>query len=181
MRALILPFEGIYPTIADDVFVAPNATIIGKVTVGAAASVWYGAVIRGDSGRITIGARCSVQDNVVVHVNGRDDTVIGDDVTLGHGAVVEGCDLGRGVLVGMNATVLSGSKVGAGSLIAAGAVVLENAEIAPNSLVAGVPARVLGKVSAELQARLADAPLSYIKYGALHKALNEKEKSTHGE
>ena len=98
--------------IAARVFIAPNATIIGRVELAAGVNVWYGAVLRGDIGRIVIGERTSVQDNVVVHVNERHDTVVESDVIIGHGVVIEGCHIGSGALIGMNATVLSGATVG---------------------------------------------------------------------
>lgn len=169
--ALILAFHDRQPAIAPDVFVAPNATIIGDVSLAAGASVWYGAVIRGDAGRIVIGARTSVQDNVVIHVNAQQDTLIGADVTIGHGVVLEGCTIEDGALVGMNATILSGAHIGAGALVAAGAVVREGQVVPPHTLVAGVPARSLGALSAETRRRLHDAPLEYQKYSAAHRAL----------
>ena len=122
---MIIEFKGKRPQIHETAYIAPTAVIIGDVLIEAEASVWFGAVIRGDHGRIVIGARTSVQDNVVIHVNGRHDTIIESDVTIGHGVVAEGCHLHAGVLVGMNATVLSGAVVGTGALVAAGAVVTD--------------------------------------------------------
>jgi carbonic anhydrase/acetyltransferase-like protein (isoleucine patch superfamily) len=167
---MIIPFEGASPDISADAFVAPNATIIGNVRIEAGASVWYGAVLRGDVGRIEIGARTSVQDNVVIHCNHRQDTIIGSDVTIGHAAVLEGCRIEPGCLIGMRATVLSGSVVERGSIIAAGAVVLEDAHIPPNSLAAGMPAVVKTTLSAETQERIKSAPQRYVEYSARHKA-----------
>ena len=109
---MIVELAGIRPTIAEDVYLAPTAVIIGNVTILPGANIWFGAVLRGDSGRIVIGRRVSVQDNVVVHVNERADTIIGDDVLIGHGAILEGCRIGAGALVGMGATVLSGAHIG---------------------------------------------------------------------
>jgi carbonic anhydrase/acetyltransferase-like protein (isoleucine patch superfamily) len=162
---MIIEFRGKRPQIHPSAYIAPNATIIGDVVIGAEATVWFGAVIRGDHGRITIGPRTSVQDNVVVHVNGRSNTIIEADVTIGHGVVVEGCHLHAGVLVGMNATVLSGAVVEAGSLIAAGAVVGENQHIPAGVLAAGVPARVKGELSEVTKKRLLEAPKAYVAYG----------------
>src|SRR5690348_12590551 len=108
---MILPFHGRTPRIAASAFVAPTATVIGDVTIGEEASVWFGAVLRGDVGRIEIGARTSVQDNAVLHTTDRIATIIGDDVTIGHGAVLEGCTVERGALVGMNAVVLHDAVV----------------------------------------------------------------------
>jgi carbonic anhydrase/acetyltransferase-like protein (isoleucine patch superfamily) len=142
--AVILPYAGIHPRIHPTAFVAPNATVIGNVEIGEEASVWFGAVLRGDEPEheIVVGARSSVQDNVVVHVSRRGATVIGPDVTVGHGAVLESCTIGRRALIGMNAVVLQGASVGEESLVAAGAVVGDGAEIPPRSLAAGTPARV---------------------------------------
>lgn len=165
---MIIEFKGKRPQIHPSAYIAPNATIIGDVVVEAEASVWFGAVIRGDSGQIKIGPRTSVQDNVVIHVNGRSNTIIEADVTIGHGVVVEGCHLHQGVLIGMNATVLSGAVVGSGSLVAAGAVVGENKIIPPNVLVAGVPAKVKRKLDEEAQKRIALAPEAYVAYGRFY-------------
>lgn len=162
---MIIEYKGKRPKIAKSAYIAPNATIIGDVVIEDEASVWFGAVIRGDHGRIHIGARTSVQDNVVIHVNGRHDTLIAADVTIGHGAVLEGCNIQFGVLVGMNATVLSGSTVGAGALIAAGAVVGEGQQIPANVLAAGVPARIKSNLSEAAQARLKEASQAYVAYG----------------
>lgn len=162
---MIIEYKGKRPQIHPTAYIAPTATIIGDVVIEAEASVWFGAVIRGDHGRIHIGARSSVQDNVVVHVNGRHNTFVDADVTIGHGVVIEGCHLHPGVLVGMNATVLSGAVVEAGSLIAAGAVVGENQHIPAGVLAAGVPAHVKGELSEATQKRLVEAPKAYVAYG----------------
>ncbi|WP_420642902.1 gamma carbonic anhydrase family protein [Candidatus Leptofilum sp.] len=162
---MIIEFKGVRPQIHPTAYIAPNVTIIGDVVIEAEASIWFGAVIRGDSGRITIGSRTSVQDNVVIHVNGRHHTIIEEDVTIGHGAVLEGCHLHQGVLVGMNATVLSGVVVEAGSLVAAGSVVGENRHIPPHVLVAGVPAVVKRELDEAARLRLLEAPKDYVKYG----------------
>ena len=123
---------------------APTAVIIGNVTVEAEASVWFGAVIRGDEPEheIRVGARTSVQDNVVLHVSRQGPTLIGPDVTVGHGAVLESCVIGARALIGMNAVVLQRATVGEEALVAAGAVVGQGAQIPPRTLAAGSPARV---------------------------------------
>jgi carbonic anhydrase/acetyltransferase-like protein (isoleucine patch superfamily) len=169
--ALILPFDGVTPQIADGVFIAPNATVIGRVELAAGVNVWYGAVLRGDIGRIVVGPRTSVQDNVVIHVNTRHDTVVEGDVIIGHGVVLEGCHIGAGTLLGMNATILSGATVGAGAIIAAGAVVREGDEIPPGMLAAGVPARVKGAVNAAHRRRMAEGVAKYQTAAALHAQL----------
>lgn len=139
---LILPFNGAVPRIHATAWIAPSATIIGDVEIGPDASVFYGSVLRGDVNAIRIGARTNIQDNCVIHVDRDAPCTLGDDVTVGHLALVHGSTVGPGTLVGMKAALLSRSVIGAGSLIAAGAIVLEGQVIPPKSLAAGVPAKV---------------------------------------
>jgi len=139
--AILLPFHGKRPRIASSAFVAPNAVLIGDVTVGEEASIWFGAVLRGDdpNNGIIVGAGSSVQDNCMVHVGDWGATVIGEQVTVGHGAKFESCEIGDRTVVGMNAVILQKARVGMECVIGANAVVLEGAEIPDRSLVAGVP------------------------------------------
>ena len=141
--AMIIPFGGKTPSIAPDAFVAPTAVIIGDVTVGPEASIWFGAVLRGDDpdNGIVVGARTSVQDNCVIHVAWK-PTVIGADCTIGHGAIFESCVIGDGTVVGMNAVILQDAEIGEQCVVAAGAVIREGEKIPPRSLVAGVPAKI---------------------------------------
>jgi len=142
--AVLIPFRGKAPQVAADAFVAPTAVLIGDVTVGAEASIWFGAVLRGDHPEfgIRVGSGTSVQDNCVLHVGDWQDTLIGSEVTVGHGAKFESCTIEDGCVIGMNAVILQEAIIGARSLVAANAVVLEGARIPPESLVAGVPAQV---------------------------------------
>ncbi len=140
---MILGYGGRRPDIAADAFVAPNATVIGDVRIGAEASIWFGAVLRGDRDRIEIGARTNVQDNATVHLDPGHPTVIGDGVTIGHAAIVHGCTVGANCLVGMGATILTGARIGHDSIVGAHALVTEHKEFAPGSLIIGVPARVV--------------------------------------
>src|SRR5438034_10609691 len=117
---MILAYEGRMPRIAPSAFVAPTATLIGDVTIGEEASVWFGAVLRGDFGRIEVGRRANIQDNAVIHSSDRIPTILGEGVTIGHGAVLEGCTVERGALIGTNAVVLHEAVVGQEALIAAG-------------------------------------------------------------
>jgi carbonic anhydrase/acetyltransferase-like protein (isoleucine patch superfamily) len=160
--AVILPFAGIHPRIHPTAFVAPTAVIIGNVAIEEEASVWFGAVLRGDEPEheIRVGARTSVQDNCVIHVSARGPTVIGADVTVGHGAILESCVIGRGALIGMNAVVLQGATVGEESLIAAGATVGDGAEIPPRHMAAGTPAK--------LKKELAGDSLRWVSTSASH-------------
>ena len=132
-------YHGKMPQIDPEAFVAPQVCVLGDVTVKKYASLWPGAVVRGDVSYITIGEYSNVQDVACLHVADNQPCILGDYVTIGHGAIIHACTIEDHVLVGMNATVLSGAKIGSGSIIAAGAVVKENAVITPNSLVVGVP------------------------------------------
>lgn len=149
--ATILSYRGIHPRIHPSAFVAPTATVIGNVEIGEEASVWFGAVIRGDEPEhvIRVGARTSVQDGCVLHVSARGPTIIGPEVTIGHGAVLESCTVGRGALIGMNTVVLQRAAIGEQALVAAGAVVSEGAEIPPRCLAVGIPARVKKELEGE--------------------------------
>ena len=142
--ALLLPFRGKHPQVADDAFLAPNAVLIGDVRVEARASIWFGAVLRGDDPDhpIVIGAGANVQDGAIVHVGNWGPTVVGPGVTVGHGAIFESCEIGEWTLVGMNAVILQEAVVGRECLLAAGTVILEKAVIPDRSVVAGVPGRI---------------------------------------
>ena len=130
------------PDIDELAYVAPEAVVIGRVTIGPEASVWPGAVLRGDHGYITVGARTSVQDGTIVHCTARWPTIIGDDCVVGHNAHLEGCVIEPGCLIGSGSVILNGVVVGKGSIVAAGAVLAENFIVPAGSLVAGVPAKV---------------------------------------
>ena len=139
-------FEGKEPRVADDAFVAPSATLIGDVVLEAESSVWFGAVLRGDFGRIVIGKGSCVQDNAVVHTAEGLPTIVGANVTVGHAAMLEGCVVEDGAVIAMGAIVLQRARVGAGALVGAGSVVREGQEIPAGALAAGVPAVVKKQV-----------------------------------
>ncbi|MDI3473407.1 MAG: hypothetical protein PWQ20_1235 [Thermotogaceae bacterium] len=139
---MILEFRGKRPKIAEDVFIAPNAIIIGDVVLEEGVSVWYGAVLRGDIEPIIVKKYSNIQDNCVVHTSNGHPVTIGEYVTVGHNAVIHGCEIESRVLIGMNSTILDGSKICYGSIIAAGSVVKENSSVEPLSLIAGVPAQL---------------------------------------
>lgn len=130
------------PRVAEDVYVAPTAALIGSVELAEEVSVWHGSVLRGDLNRIVVGARSNLQDGSVVHVGDRDAAIIGADVVVGHRAVIHGCRVEDAVLVGIGATILDGAVIGQGSVIAAGAVVTAGTLVPARSLVAGVPGKV---------------------------------------
>ena len=139
---MLIALGDLSPQVADDAYVAPTAVLVGDVEVGAGASVWFGAVLRGDNSEIRVGAGSCVQDNCVVHCATDLPTVVGANVTLGHMAMLEGCVIEDGALIGMGAIVLQGATVGAGAMVAAGSVVTERQAVPPAVLAAGSPARV---------------------------------------
>jgi carbonic anhydrase/acetyltransferase-like protein (isoleucine patch superfamily) len=133
----------------DHVFIAPNATVLGDVTLGQEVSIWYGAVIRADKDRIVLGDRSNIQDNAVLHTSSGHPVLIGTDVSVGHGAILHGCRIADRVLVGMGAIVLNGAEIGEDSLLGAGTVVTEGTKIPPGSVVVGVPGKPIKQVSLE--------------------------------
>lgn len=159
--ATIIELDGVKPQIADDAYIAPTAVLIGDVEVAAGASIWFGAVLRGDNSAIRIGAGSNVQDNCVIHCAKDLPTIVGANVTVGHMAMLEGCEIGDGSLIGMGAIVLQRAVVGSGSLVAAGAVVGEGVEIPPGVLAAGVPARVKKEIAGESQRWVESAAREY--------------------
>lgn len=140
---LVMPFDGCAPTIADDVFVAPGACVIGDVQLAASSSVWFGAVIRGDFHAIRIGESVNIQDNAVLH----GACTIGDNVTIGHLALIHAATIGDNVVIGAKAAVFDGCEIGEGSVIALGAVVSPGTRVPPRSLLVGSPARALRLVT----------------------------------
>lgn len=161
------------PHTAAALFIAPNATVIGDVELGADTSLWYTTVLRGDSSPIRIGARTNLQDGVVVHSDPAFPATIGAGVSVGHRAVVHGCTVEDDCLIGMGALVLNGAVVGAGSLIAAGTVVPEGAVIPPRSLVAGVPGKVKRSLSDDDVAHLKANADHYVELAAAHAAVKQ--------
>ncbi|MDQ1021209.1 carbonic anhydrase/acetyltransferase-like protein (isoleucine patch superfamily) [Streptomyces afghaniensis] len=141
-RAMITGIGGREPEIDETAFVAPTASVIGNVTLGVGASVWYGAVLRGDVETISVGASSNVQDNCTLHADLGFPVTVGERVSIGHNAVVHGATVEDDCLIGMGATVLNGAVIGAGSLVAAQALVPQGMVVPPGSLVAGVPAKV---------------------------------------
>ncbi len=153
-RAQIEQFLGTQPRIHPTAFIAPGAAVIGDVTLGEEASVWYHAAARGDINRIVIGPRSNVQDGAVLHVADDYHTEIGELVTVGHKAIVHACTVENEVLIGMGAIILDGVRIGARSIIGAGALVTGGKEIPPGSLVIGSPAKVVRSLSLEEQASI---------------------------
>jgi carbonic anhydrase/acetyltransferase-like protein (isoleucine patch superfamily) len=161
---VIVPYRGRTPRIHPTAFVAPTAVIIGDVEIGPESSIWFGAVLRGDHPvhGIRIGARTSIQDNCVLHVSARGATVVGDEVTVGHGAVFESCTIRRGALIGMNAVILHGADIGEEALVAALSVVPEGMAVPARTLVAGAPARVRRELTGDAAAWVRDSAQHYV-------------------
>ncbi len=139
----LLPYKNYKPEIKEDVFIAPNAYVIGNVKIGSRASIWYGAAIRGDMDEITIGEESNIQDNVTIHVDFATPTRVGRRVTVGHNAVIHGAIVEDGALIGMGSVILNGAVIGQDSLIAAGSLITPGTEIPPRSLVMGSPGKVV--------------------------------------
>ncbi len=156
------------PKIDKSAFVAENAVIIGDVEIGEKASIWYGVAIRADINHVRIGAETNIQENTVIHVDLNDRglgdcaTIIGDRVTVGHGAILHGCKIGDDCLIGMGAIVLSGASIGAGSVIAAGALVKEGQQIPPHSMVMGMPAEVKRQLPEEALEKIRASARHYV-------------------
>jgi carbonic anhydrase/acetyltransferase-like protein (isoleucine patch superfamily) len=149
------------PQVPDDAFVAPNATLVGAVELGAESSVWFGAVLRGDFDRIVIGEGSCVQDNAVIHAAEGLPTIVGANVTVGHAALLEGCVIEGGALISMGAIVLQRARVGAGALVAAGSVVREGQEVPAGVVAAGIPAVVKKEVDGSSRRWIENAAAHY--------------------
>ncbi|NOZ79901.1 MAG: gamma carbonic anhydrase family protein [Acidobacteria bacterium] len=157
--------EGIGPSFGERVFIAPGAIVIGDVTLGDDVSIWYNAVVRGDIHRVEIGARSNLQDGVIVHVErGQWPVLVGEDVSVGHGAILHGCTIHRGCMIGIGAVLLNGAEIGEGSIVAAGALVREGVHVPPGSLVAGVPGVVKRAVTPGERDRIRLTAVHYLEY-----------------
>ena len=151
-------------------FIAPNATVIGKVTLGEDSSVWYSAVVRADVEEIIIGKRTNIQDGAILHADLGEPTIIGDDVTVGHGAIVHEAIVGDCKLIGMRATILNRAKIGKFCIIGAGALVTEGMEIPDYSMVLGVPAKIVKQLSPEYAERLKMSAAHYVEMALRHQS-----------
>lgn len=163
-------------TVHPSCFIAPGAILIGAVVMGAESSVWYQCVLRADVSSITIGERTNIQDGTIIHADPGYPTMIGNDVTVGHGVVVHGAVVEDGCLIGIRATLLNGCRIGAGSMVGAGAVVTESMVVPPNSLVLGVPAKVVRPVSEQQAARTQRGAAGYVRFAKAHKGVWEENR-----
>jgi carbonic anhydrase/acetyltransferase-like protein (isoleucine patch superfamily) len=162
----VYSYQGKSPKVGKGCYVAPTATLIGDVTLGEGASVWFGCVLRGDVSPIVVGARTNIQDNTVIHGEEGCPTDIGEDVTVGHSAIIHAASVGDRVLVGMGATLLSRCRIGEGSIIGARALVTEEVEIPPGSLALGMPARVRRSLTEDEKAGIVLSAKRYAEYAA---------------
>ncbi|PAU98035.1 gamma carbonic anhydrase family protein [Paracoccus salipaludis] len=167
---MIWELDGTAPQVAPDAWVAPDAQLIGRVVLEDMASVWWAAVLRGDNEEIRIGRGSNVQDGCVFHTDPGFPLRVGADVTVGHKAILHGCTVHDGALIGMGATILNGAVIGEGALIGAGALVAEGKEIPPGALVMGAPGRVVRQLDAAAIARLRDSAARYRANAARYRA-----------
>jgi carbonic anhydrase/acetyltransferase-like protein (isoleucine patch superfamily) len=165
LRGLCIPYGDAAPQLHPSVYLAPGAVVIGDVTAGEGSSIWFNAVVRGDVNPITLGRRVNVQDLSVIHVtHERWSTTVGDDVTIGHRAILHGCTLGHRVLIGMGAIVMDGAHIADDSIVAAGALVPPGATFPPGSLILGSPARLKRPLSEDERRSLEDSASRYARY-----------------
>jgi len=170
-RELVVALETDFSLVDPTAFLAPGSVVLGEVRIGAEASVWFGAVMRGDAERIEIGPRSNVQDQCVLHGDPGLPCILGADVTVGHAAVVHGAIVEDEALIGIGAIVLNGARIGRGAIVAAGALVTEGTEIPAGMLAVGSPAKVLKPVSESLAKRCRENTQHYVRLAAKYKAI----------
>ena len=169
--AILLPWRGIAPRIDEAAWLAPTATVIGDVEVGAGSSIWFGAILRGDVNVIRIGRGTNIQDGSVIHVTrARFGTIIGNDVLVGHMAMIHGCTIEDGAFIGMKACVMDGAVVAGGGMVAAGALVTPGKRVGPGELWAGTPARFVREVTDAERRNMVEAPPRYADLAAEYRA-----------
>lgn len=161
LSGLVVPFEGHTPVIADDAFLAPGSVVIGRTTLGAGVSIWFGTVIRADHSDIAIGEGTNLQDNSVMHADPAHPANIGRDVTVGHSVTLHGCTVGDRCLIGMGSTVMNGAVIGEESLVAAGSLITEGKTFPAGVMIAGSPAQVRRELSAEERANMGKSAQFY--------------------
>ncbi|RIE04666.1 gamma carbonic anhydrase family protein [Cohnella faecalis] len=168
---MLLPFMGVVPRLGTGVFVADGAKIVGDVEIGACSSIWFNAVLRGDLAPIIIGKESNIQDGVVGHVNRDQPLIIEDGVSVGHSAIVHGCRIGKGTLIGMGAIVLSGAEIGEYALVGAGSLITERQVIPPYTLCLGSPAKVVRELTERDLEQLKRTADSYVTKGKQYLSL----------
>ena len=170
-RPPLYGFEGKFPVVAADAFIAPTAAVIGDVTIGEKSGIWFHCVLRADTNYIRIGARSNIQDGTIIHVNaGREMTIIGDDVTVGHACIIHACTLENRAFVGMGATVLDGAVIEEGGMLAAGGLLTPGKRIGRNELWSGAPAKLWKVMDADTRARFDKTAIHYADLGQRFRA-----------
>ncbi len=167
--------DGNTPQVHPEAWVAPGALLVGRVTLGRGASVWYGSVLRADDDEIIVGAECNIQDQCCLHVDRGEPAVLGERVSLGHRATVHGAQVDEGALIGIGAIVLGRARIGAGSLVAAGTVVRPGQQVPAGVLVAGVPGRIVRELTDADRATFSGTPASYMARAAAHRAASWRD------
>ena len=171
---MLSSFRGIWPALEGSAYVAPTASVIGDVVLGDASSCWFGAVLRGDEARISLGRNSNIQDNSVVHCDKDVPVIIGDNVTVGHGVILHSCTIGDCAMIGMGAVVLSRAVIGEGAVVAAGAVVKEGENIPPNTLFAGVPATFKKELGPSVRDANSSNAMEYVSLISDYRNMEEK-------
>ncbi|AEH60770.1 conserved hypothetical protein [Methanosalsum zhilinae DSM 4017] len=171
---MIIKFRDKNPSIADTVFVTKSCEVIGDVDIGDNSSIWFNAVLRADMGKIVIGKGTSIQDNVVIHTDPGNDVVIGDNVTIGHGAVLHGCKIDSNVIVGMNATLLDSAEIGEYSIVGANALIPPKKKFSSRSIITGVPGTVRRKSSDDDMERINENASAYVEIAREYKKMLNK-------
>lgn len=167
---MLYPYKGTFPTLGEGVYVAPGARVIGNVTLGKDASVWFNAVVRGDASTVTVGEGTNIQDLTLVHCDAGFPAAIGRNVTVGHSCVIHGCTIGDDCLIGMGTTILNGAKLGDNCLVGAGSLITEGKEFPAGSVIMGRPAKVVREVG--------ENELEKIRHGAKHYQDNARQYSS---
>ncbi|MEC0107966.1 gamma carbonic anhydrase family protein [Paenibacillus taichungensis] len=162
---MIIPYKGMQPQLHPSVYMAEGAKLIGDLTMGEESTIWFNAVLRADLAPIVIGRRCNIQDNAVGHVNTDQPLILDNDVSVGHSAIIHGCRIGTGSLIGMGAILLNGAEIGEYTLIGAGSVVTENTKIPPYTLALGTPAKVIRELTDADLERMSRTTLGYVAKG----------------
>lgn len=172
MSSQIIPYRGSFPIIADSAFIAPTATVIGDTVIGPETGIWFGCVLRGDVNEIRIGARTNIQDGTVVHVASQGQgTYIGDDITIGHMALLHACTLESGCFIGMKACVMDGAYVESDAMVAAGALITPGKRVRSGQLWAGTPAKYVRDLSDEERAGFAASAEHYVKLARTYRVI----------
>ncbi|KAI3349441.1 gamma carbonic anhydrase family protein [Clostridium botulinum] len=151
------------PNISESVYISETSVIIGEVVIKENSNIWFGAVLRGDEQSIFIGSETNIQENVVIHGDGDNNVIVGNGVTIGHGAIIHGCEIGDNVLIGMGAIILNGAKISKNSIVAAGSLITQNKEFEDGSLILGNPAKVIRKLTQEEIQANKESSLTYVK------------------